>query len=404
MYCTGGKDIDLFVTRDRSFSLARKSSLLTLLLPQFSSFAAPEGRVAKHKSAIMKLAFGLLLLLGLSQAQEPAPALRGSAIDAVSAPSSLDLDLVEESPYLLERQGRRQLAVGGMKPLSCNDSFSSCVDWSDFVGRNDRHTDAVTIPCGRCVIMDHDGGALHLDGGLDIQGKLVFPDRYTGLTLYSTMIVVQGVLEMASTSQVGATPAVKFVMTGNTDRYFEPVGENERYCGGRTCLAGKKAITVAGGHVDIRGLPRGTKTWVNLYDVTGTRQSTNGLVVPEDGVLGKWGEGAEILITSHTIKGSDQQVGRIASIDTNYMRDGYVRLFLEESITRPTTTRDDREFAVEVALLSRNIVFQGGRDNVEHHGGHFWIFETSGSNQYIEGVEIVNFGQVSMELLKATIS
>lgn len=339
------------------------------------------------------LGFFLLGAIGICRGQEPARALRGSGLDIARA-ESMSLEHGNNLPYLLERQGRRHLAVGGMQPQSCNDRFSGCVNWSSLIGTDSVHRNRVIIPCGRCVVMDHQGDTLTLQGGLDIQGKLEFPNSYSGLTLRSTTIVVQGELEMVSTGKVVGTPAVKFEMIGNRDELFEPIGENSGYCGGRTCMAGKKAITVAGGRVDIQGLPDGTKTWVKLYDVIGRDQSVNGIVVPAEGVTGGWGVGAEILITSHSHSGEDQQVRTIVSYDTNYSRGGYYRIFLDAPILAPTTTRDDRDFAVEVALLSRNIVFEGGDDDVAFHGGHFWIFETSAHEQRVDGLEIVNFGQV----------
>lgn len=349
---------------------------------------------------MVNIHLGLFLLaVGICNGQEPTPVLRSAAVDtgdkeAIGSTERLSLEHGSNLPYLLERQGRRHLAVGGMQAQSCNDRYSACVDWSAFVGTQSVHTGRITIPCGRCVVMDYNGDTLTLQGGLDIQGKLEFPNGYSGLTLRSTTIVVQGELEMASTGKVTGSPAVKFEMIGNRDELFEPIGENKGYCGGPTCLAGKKAITVAGGRVDIQGLPADTKTWVKLYDVIGSGNMVNGIVVPGAGVVGSWGVGAEVLITSHTQSGDDQQVRKIVSYDTDYSRNGYYRMFLDRPILSPTTTRDDSDFAVEVALLSRNIVFEGGDDDVAFHGGHFWIFETSAYEQRVDGVEVINFGQV----------
>jgi len=48
------------------------------------------------------------------------------------------------------------------------------------------------------------------------------------------------------------------------------------------------------------------------------------------------------------------------------------------------------EFAVEVALLSRNIIFEGGTNLQD--GGHFWIMHTPSVAQTIEGIDIQHFG------------
>ena len=68
-----------------------------------------------------------------------------------------------------------------------------------------------------------------------------------------------------------------------------------------------------------------------------------------------------------------------------------MEVFLDEPITRPTTIKESPDFAVEVALLSRNIVFDSEVE--DRIGGHFWIFKTPGVQQTIEGIEIRNFGQ-----------
>jgi hypothetical protein len=111
-------------------------------------------------------------------------------------------------------------------------------------------------------------------------------------------------------------------------------------------------------------------------------------------VAGKWSVGAEILITSHTLDWNAAQVRKILSISTFFApMTGYIALKLNETIIRPTTLKESADFAVEVALLSRNIVFRGGPDDVANHGGHFMVMNTPAVVQTIEGVEFRNFGQ-----------
>lgn len=55
------------------------------------------------------------------------------------------------------------------------------------------------------------------------------------------------------------------------------------------------------------------------------------------------------------------------------------------------TLVQDGDFAVEVALLSRNVVVEGNT-NLQGGGGHFWIMHTPSVVQTIEGVLIENFG------------
>jgi hypothetical protein len=120
------------------------------------------------------------------------------------------------------------------------------------------------------------------------------------------------------------------------------------------------------------------------------------IILPDDtGISNCWDRGAEILITSHTLNYEDGQVRRITSTPTRY-GDGFVKLELDSAIVRPTTLKQSKEFAVEVALLSRNILFEGDTDDLDKLlGAHFMVMHTptSTARQLIEGIEFRNFGQ-----------
>jgi hypothetical protein len=116
-------------------------------------------------------------------------------------------------------------------------------------------------------------------------------------------------------------------------------------------------------------------------------------IIVDAAVRGKWAVGSEIVITSHTIKWDGHQVRTISQV-TPFGSDGaYVALLLSSAIDRPTTLIDSPDFAVEVALLSRNIVVQGGSDSNSFHGGHLMIMQTPKVQQYIEGIDFQNCGQ-----------
>jgi hypothetical protein len=110
-------------------------------------------------------------------------------------------------------------------------------------------------------------------------------------------------------------------------------------------------------------------------------------------VKNKWAAGAEILITSHTQNWDNQQMRTITQVLANGSNQQYVTLELDQPVDRPTTLKDSLDFAVEVALLSRNIVFEGGPDATVAHGGHFWVLQTPQVQQHIEGIDFQNFGQ-----------
>jgi hypothetical protein len=128
-------------------------------------------------------------------------------------------------------------------PLGCNEMIGVCKPWSTQFGTKSTYSKRLNIPCGECVIMDMN--SLTLNGGLDIRGKLVVPDGHD-VTLHSTVIVVQGELEMNATKAVDGVPLIRFVMTGPDENFFTPIRENQDACSG-ACNVGKKAIVVAGG-------------------------------------------------------------------------------------------------------------------------------------------------------------
>jgi hypothetical protein len=66
---------------------------------------------------------------------------------------------------------------------------------------------------------------------------------------------------------------------------------------------------------------------------------------------------------------------------------------LDSAIIRPTTLVESKDYAVEVALLSRNILIEGGTDPTARHGGHMMIMNTPSVVQSIIGLELRNFGQ-----------
>jgi len=106
-----------------------------------------------------------------------------------------------------------------------------------------------------------------------------------------------------------------------------------------------------------------------------------------------WGIGAKVLITSHTINYDDEQVRTILGVK-NHTEAGYSVLELDSSFIRPTTATENPDYAVEVALLSRNIVFEGAEDDPNGlHGAHLIVFHTPEIVQRLEGVEFRNFGQ-----------
>ena len=136
---------------------------------------------------------------------------------------------------------------------------------------------------------------------------------------------------------------------------------------------------------------------MNLYDVAdetvvdGTSHVA-AIIIEADSVKSKWVVGAEVLITSHTRIWNEHQQRTIEEV-RDATEAGYVELVLNTPIIRPTTFKEYPDFAVEVALLSRNILFEGGQDNNSRHGGHFMIRNTPNVVQSIIGLDVRSFGQ-----------
>jgi len=200
----------------------------------------------------MRLRIAIVLLLPLHSLVE-ASNLRGIAPDSIPGVDATTSAQNETLSIARDLGQSRCLAnILDFVPLSCNRKLetATCTPWSTRIGTNAVHSKRVTIQCGECIVMDHKGSTLTFNNGLDIRGKLVFPDGYS-LHVISTMIVVQGHLEMTATKKVDGNPSIRFTMVGDDEQQsFLSMGDNKGKCGGDYCYVGKKSITVAGGKVN----------------------------------------------------------------------------------------------------------------------------------------------------------
>lgn len=159
-------------------------------------------------------------------------------------------------------------------PLQCNNEISTCKEWNEM---NFDLNAKIVIPCGECVIVGCSITSIDAIMGIDVQGKLVFkdysnecgriPSSVPQVTLTAPFVHVQGELEMRSSRATSGTPDVKFIITGMQDTPLVPHPENAAACPQGTCTVGKKAIAIAGGKLQINGLPQNCKTWSTLHDV-----------------------------------------------------------------------------------------------------------------------------------------
>lgn len=149
--------------------------------------------------------------------------------------------------YLALSVFRLRSSTGAFVPLSCNNQFSQCIDWTQKFGDAASFSDRLSIQCGECVYMNQPNHALHLEGGLDVYGKLVIPNSIS-VEIWTPLLVVHGELIIHARKPVDGSPDIQIIMTEHPDKFFEPINENSSECNGR-CLAGRKAIIVAGGKV-----------------------------------------------------------------------------------------------------------------------------------------------------------
>jgi len=199
-------------------------------------------------------------------------------------------------------------------PLECNkrlDNDPCITPWSKFFGNQLVFSSTVEIPCGKCVVMypvkTKNGlrQPLQFPGGLRVLGKLVIHSN----DILTASILVHGELVIESMKPIDGVPDVSITWmdtdtdtTGSSARasnqtlWFrtppEQVGadsffsnnnnnkHNNEICGGEwgACGMGRKPFVVAGGKLDIRGLPSPSMpTWVPIYDVdhSGAKKEDN---------------------------------------------------------------------------------------------------------------------------------
>ena len=141
------------------------------------------------------------------------------------------------------------LLVNDFVYLSCNSALDDqpCPSWTSVFGSSATvFSERVIIECGTCITMDQRD--VTLEQGVDVRGKLVFPEGFAG-TVRTASLTVQGELEVYSTGPVNGTPMIHILMIGSQAQSFTPIEENSSNCGGGNCDVGHKAITVAGGKV-----------------------------------------------------------------------------------------------------------------------------------------------------------
>ena len=140
--------------------------------------------------------------------------------------------------------------------LECNpSSWPTC---TNTVSLPSNSSVPLVIPCGECHIFDITGNVTI--NGIDIKGKLLFPTNHR-VTINTPFVFIQGELEIHVNSPIVSpeNQATKFVLTGTDDVIFNPTDPpNENACDlllGAQCNMGSKPFLVAGGKINIIGMP-----------------------------------------------------------------------------------------------------------------------------------------------------
>lgn len=347
------------------------------------------------------------------------------AADEWLMPSTDDLDsdtfFLDEDEELFEddedeevhQLPARELATSPLyKPLQCNEAIlandtclASAVPFSNLVadqlGANPING-PVVVPCGQCVAVDiTDGSTLTLPKGLDIIGRLHFPPT-ANVVINTTAVFVQGQLDMTEpTTTPGADDiftsshndpqaAVTITLFGVEDQYFFPyTGCNGEYLD--TCTEkknlGTKPIVVAGGKLNIQARNSTCPSWTHLVEkVSDTELRLDSAFASCVNV------GDSLAVTSDETWWAKEMVRTITAVDEST---GIVNI--EPSLTSALPGLNgpgEPEFAVEVASLSRSVVFEAQTDNPSGQiGGHLIVYHTPNVPQLLSGVRFVNFGQ-----------
>lgn len=316
----------------------------------------------------MKLLMNVLTFFAIASTLIKAAPLRGSAIKA---------------EYVVEKKALESDAIKDFVPLSCNkEGYGRCRPWSTMFGTLPIHTETVVIPCGKCVELDMPMVALF--GGIDIQGKL-FLDGRQDHVIQTTHMIVQGELEIGAEGPINGQPPIRIILIGEENQSFTPINENSEVCEGHGCMVGSKAVVVAGGRLNIRGISSDAPTWSIVQNATKTS------ITVEAAAFNQWKEGSEIVIATHSAQWDENQVRTI--VDVQLIDENCVKFELDHEIEIPTIAINSPDFATEVALLSRNVLFQGGYTARAVQGGHLWIMQTPSVVQTLVGVDFQRFGQ-----------
>lgn len=201
----------------------------------------------------MKLFVGLLALISGAESKK----VRGYS--TAGAPTVLS-----DSQQQQQQDHRRtEIASASFLPSTC--APATCIPWP----HGTSSTNEIIVGCTECFTMEgFTAGEEITLGGLNIIGKLDFPSG-TKVTVKTPYVFVQGELAMSSDAVVDGEEDVKIVLTGSEDVMFMPSSPNTAACPSGGCNVGSRPIVVAGGKMNIQGLPESCPAWSYPHSSSG---------------------------------------------------------------------------------------------------------------------------------------
>jgi hypothetical protein len=195
----------------------------------------------------------------------------------------------------VRRMSEMSASIGDFHPLACNSNLENAPCNVAVSSNMPTGSNPLVIRCGECYIFDLPGNEVNFPGGINIKGKLKFPDNRK-ITIRTTFVIVQGEvsdksflliyhtficlqtnscfwmvqLEIRSThNSINAdNESVVFNITGTNDIKFNPTDiPNENACSQQPngeCNLGPKPFFIAGGKLYIDAFPNNCKTHTQL--------------------------------------------------------------------------------------------------------------------------------------------
>lgn len=242
--------------------------------------------------------------------------------------------------------------------------------------------ESVVVPSGLDLLVDIDASPM-LNMVLVDGGSIIFPSDSNPdheRTFDAKVIMVRnGIFEAGTESDPYSS---KLTITMHGEKYDPTIP-----------IYGNKVLGIRYSTLDLHGLNR-SDSWTNLDSAVTAGANSITLIKSVD-----WQAGEKIMITSTSFSRSEAEERTIsATSDAN----GKTTLFLDAPLSFDhyagvdTYGTDTIEIRAEVALMTRNVIFQGDNDSLANEYGAHILIHAPGDNTNtgrISNVQFQNVGQ-----------